>query len=91
MSHRVDVEHVDSQVIGGQVERLKHLLERHLPVTRLRKKDFVTQRMRTCQLNLADGNVAVSLQSLLDEPQQVFLVHAGCGVNVSVHLGNSLV
>ena len=47
ISHRMDVEHVDSQVIGGQVERLKHLLERHLPVTRLGKKDFVTQRMRT--------------------------------------------
>ena len=33
-----------------------------------------------------DGDHAVRFQSFLDEPQEVFLVHAGGGVDVSVHL-----
>ena len=32
-----------------------------------------------------DGDRAVRFQSFLDEPQEVFLVHAGGGVDVSVH------
>ena len=35
---------------------------------------------------LADRNGPVSLESLLDEPQQVFLIHAGGCVNVSINL-----
>ena len=34
-SHRMDVQHVNSQVIGGQVKRLKHLLQGHLLVASL--------------------------------------------------------
>ena len=37
-------------------------------------------------INLAHADLAVSLQTLLDEPQQVLLVHAGGGVDVGVHL-----
>ena len=36
---------------------------------------------------LANRHVTVCLQRLLDEPQQVLLVHAGGGVDVGVHLG----
>ena len=36
---------------------------------------------------LANRHVTVCLQGLLDEPQQVLLVHAGGGVDVGVHLG----
>ena len=36
--------------------------------------------------HLDDRNVAVTLESLLDVPQQVLLVHAGSCVDVGVHL-----
>ena len=36
--------------------------------------------------DLAHRDVPVSFQSLLDKPQQVFLIHAGGGVNVSINL-----
>ena len=36
MTYRVDVEHVDGEVVGGEVHRAEELLERHhLPVARL--------------------------------------------------------
>ena len=37
-------------------------------------------------VDLAHTDLPVSLQALLDEPQQVLLVHAGGGVDVGVHL-----
>ena len=88
----MDVEHVDCQVIGGQVERLKHLLQRHLLVARLSKFDNQTKLINITQIffNLADWNVTVCLQGLLDEPQEVLLVHAGSSVDVCVHLNKSL-
>ena len=36
--------------------------------------------------DLADPNLAVRLEALLDEPQEMFLVHTGGRVNVSVNL-----
>ena len=36
--------------------------------------------------HLADPHLAVSLEALLDEPEEMFLVHTGGRVNVSVNL-----
>jgi len=66
----VDVEHVDGQIVGRQVHRLEHLLEGH----------------GLAALGLADGRVGLRLEGLLDEAEEVLLVHAGGGVNVGVHL-----
>ena len=38
--------------------------------------------------HLADPHLAVSLEALLDEPQEMFLVHTGGSVDVSVDLHN---
>ena len=47
--HRVDIQHVNSQVIGGYVERLKHLLQRHLLISRLgnESRQFTEQKIST--------------------------------------------
>ena len=63
------VQHVDGEIVGGQVHGLEHLVERHdLPG------------------HLAHPHLPVSLEALLDEPQEMFLVHTGGRVNVSVNL-----
>ena len=45
----MDIKHVNSQVIGGYVERLKHLLQRHLLVSRLGNEShqFTDQKIST--------------------------------------------
>ena len=65
----MNIEHIHSEVIGRQVDGVKHLGEVHHLVS-----------------SLADGDSPVSFESLLDEPQQVFLIHAGGCVNVSINL-----
>ena len=65
----VNVQHVHSQIIGGQVHRVEDLGQIH---------DLVP--------GPADRDVTVSFESFLDEPQQVFLIHAGGSVNVSINL-----
>ena len=37
---------------------------------------------------LAHDPVALSLEALLDEPEEVLVVHAGGGVDVGVHLAH---
>ena len=66
----MNVEHVDGDVVGRQVHRLEDLLQSH----------------RLPLLRQADGRVALGLESLLDEPQEVFLIHARGGVDVGVNL-----
>ncbi len=56
----MDVEHVDGQIVGRQVHRLEHLLEGH----------------GLPALGLADGRVGLRLEGLLDEAEEVLLVHA---------------
>ena len=63
------VQHVDGEIVGGQVHGLEHLVERH----------HLTG-------HLAHPHLPVSLEALLDEPQEMFLVHTGGRVNVSVNL-----
>ena len=66
----MDIKHVDGEIVGRQVHRLKDLLQCHgLAVP-----------------GLADGRVGFRLQGLLDEAQQVFLIHGGCSMDVSVNL-----
>ena len=68
--YRVDVEHIDGEVIGGQIHFIKDLVERHLLPVAIQ----------------TDDHIAVFFDLLLDETQQVLLVHARSCVNVSVHL-----
>ena len=46
------------------------------------KREFFSEMLH----HLDDRNVAVTLESLLDVPQQVLLVHAGSCVDVGVNL-----
>ena len=51
LSHRVYIEHVNSQVVGGYIECLKHLLQRHLFVSRLEEtKVIMDQNISTSTL-----------------------------------------
>ena len=70
MTYSMDIQHVDGEVVGRQVHRLEDLVQGH----------------RLPVLGQADGRVGLGLERLLDETQQVLLVHARCGVNVIVHL-----
>ena len=69
VSYRVTIQHVDGEVIRGQIHGLEDLVEGH---------DLV--------VNLAHSHLGVCLDALLDEPEEMFLVHAGCAVDVGVHL-----
>ena len=73
LSYRVDVEHVDGEVVGRQVHGGKHLCEIH---------DLV--------LGSAHAHIAVSFQCFLDKSQQMFLIHAGSSVNMSVNLAKKM-
>ena len=66
----VHVEHVDGEVVGGEVHGREDLSEGHL----------------TTVGRLAHHLVGVCLHGLLDEAQQVLLVHAGRRVDVGVYL-----
>ena len=70
MTYCMNVEHVDGEVVGRQVHRLEDLVQGH----------------RLPVLGQADGRVGLGLERLLDEAQQVLLVHAGGRVDVGVHL-----
>ena len=69
MSHRVAVQHVDGEVVGGEVHGLEDLVEGHHLV-----------------VDLANPHLGVCLDALLDEPEEVLLVHAGGAMDVGVHL-----
>ena len=68
----MNVQHVHSEVVRRQVHRLEDLVEGH---------GLAVPRQ-------ADGSLGFGLESLLDEAQEVLLVHAGGRVDVSVHLQN---
>ena len=70
MTYCMNVQHVDGEVVGRQVHRLEDLVQGH----------------RLPVLGQADGRVGLGLERLLDEAQQVLLVHAGGRVDVGVHL-----
>lgn len=59
---------VHAQIVSGQVKLFEHLTERHGPFLGVIEHD----------------GVAVRLHLLLDESQQMLLVHARCRMNVSV-------
>ncbi len=63
---------VHAQIVGRQVELLKDLIECHGTLGRMIKHD----------------HVPVCLDLLLDESQQVLLIHARGGVNVRVDLSH---
>ena len=65
----MNVEHVDSQVVGGQIHRFKDLI----------------QSLLTAFID-ADNVIAVVFNLLLNEAQQMFLIHARRCVNVGIHL-----
>ena len=69
-SHRVNVQHVDVEVVGREVHLREHVPQRHL----------------FALLVDADDLLAVGLHHLLDEAQQVLLVHAARRVDVGVDL-----
>ena len=71
VSYSVTVQHVDSEVIRGQIHRLEHLVEGH---------DLV--------VDLAHTDLGICLDALLDEPEEMLLVHAGRTVNVGVHFSH---
>lgn len=64
------VQHVHGKLIGCQVHGLEDLLQRH----------------RSLVLGQANHRVRVRLDGLLDEPQEMLLVHARGRVNMGVHL-----
>ena len=63
---------VDTQIEGGQIELVEDLVEGHW----------------TLDVVVEDDLVAFGLHFLLDESQQVLLIHARGGVNVRVHLAH---
>lgn len=69
MSYRVTIQHVDGEVIRGEIHGLEDLVEGH---------DLV--------VDLAHSHLGVRLDALFDEPEEMLLVHAGCAVDVGVHL-----
>lgn len=69
-THGVNVQHVDAEVVGGEVHRLENLAEGHGLVV----------------LGAGDHLVRVVLQGFFDEPEQVLLVHARCRVDVGIDL-----
>lgn len=64
------VQHVDGEVVGGEVHGLEDLPQRH----------------GVAGLVSAHARVRLRLQGLLDEAQQVLLVHARSRVDMGVHL-----
>ena len=70
-THGVYVEHVYGEVVGRQIHGLEDLLEGH----------GLVLAPRDAHLRLRLG-----LEGLLDEAQQMLLVHARGGVDVSVNL-----
>lgn len=68
----MNIQHVHRQIVSRQLHRVEHLSERH----------------HLAGLRDGDDLIGVLFQRLLDEAQQMFLVHtAGC-MDVSIHLAD---
>ena len=90
-SYRVYVEHVDGEVVGGEVHRAEELLQRHhLPVARLAHLHSTVDNVFPygSQFNCTYLSCALRLEVLLDEPEEMLLVHTGGRVDVRVHLAH---
>lgn len=68
----MDVEHVDAEIVSREIHRSEYFLESH-NFTALRTSDHL---------------VGVILQCFLNEPEEMLLIHARRGVDVSVDLSN---
>lgn len=71
-THSVNVKHVDRQVVSSEPERLEHVPQTHLLPVG----------------RLGDDLARARPHRLLDEAQEVLLVHARRGVDVRVHLAD---
>ena len=67
---------------GSSTQKLVSMSSFRSPPVANMKSEFFSEMHH----HLDDRNVAVTLESLLDVPQQVLLVHAGSCVDVGVHL-----
>ena len=70
----MNVQHVHGEVVGRQVHGLKDLLQGEL----------------LALLSLAHLRVRLDPQRLLDEPQQVLLIHARSRVDVCINLDKNI-